>query len=489
MNEADREQNRDKNGFHRTEYGFMTKNNSSENNETHYSSYSKAEKPNTQAYYTEFGFITFKNQETDTTTKLESNDANQIGNNNISVESISEDALSAQDSNTAENPFSKQARKSHRKDAKKTSRRKPGWIAVITIALICGLLPSGYIAYNIANPHPVVLENHTKNNSGSVKDIKPSQAPDWKQVAKAVQASVVAIKIKSQSGSIDGSGVVIDKKGHIVTNYHVISNAIRGKLPITVQMQGGVLYEAEIVGYDSSTDLAVIKLKNTPENITPAVLGSSQDLEVGSPVLAIGNPLGLDSTVTTGIISALNRPVKVSVDTPDQEAELVVTNAIQVDASINPGNSGGPLFDSSGKVIGINSSIATTPRQTNETQGSIGLGFAIPVDLVKNVVEQIINTGKAEHPLLGVTITNGEGTVKDKRYIGAYVKSVVPNSPADKIGLQPGDMIVDIDGNRVISDASLRGYVRRYKKNDRATVTYLRDGKEMQGEVVFSHAQ
>lgn len=279
-----------------------------------------------------------------------------------------------------------------------------------------------------------------------------------------MQPSVVAIKIQNENGSIDGSGVIIDKKGHIVTNYHVISKALNTETAITVQMQGGILYDAKIIGYDSSTDLAVIRIIGNTENIIPAELGTSQNLQVGDSVVAVGNPLGLDSTVTTGIISALNRPVKVALNTPDQESELVVTNAIQVDASINPGNSGGPLFDKYGKVIGINSSIATTTTAARESSGSIGLGFAIPVDLVKNVAEQIIKTGKAEHALLGVTITNGEGTIGDKRYIGAYVKTVIPGSAADKIGIKPGDMIVDIDGNRVISDASLRGFVRRYKK-------------------------
>lgn len=467
--------NKDENkNYYLTQYGFVTKKPLHDSNVS-ISKETKQNNINNLEYYTEYGFITKKNEILNSNTQT----FDEI------IDDNSEEKITTEENDFSKNIVNKKTRKSNRKKYKS----QPTWFGVIIIALVFGLFPSIYVAYKVANPSPVVLESHKYKKHELDTGIGESKASNWVEIAKAVQPSVVAIKIQIENSQLDGSGVVIDDKGHIVTNYHVISKALTTKAPIIVQLQGGVLYDAEIVGYDSSTDLAVIKLKNAPQDLVPATLGTSSTLQVGEPVVAVGNPLGLESTVTTGIISALDRPVRVSVGTPDQGDELVVTNAIQVDASINPGNSGGPLFDSSGKVIGINSSIATTPNQTMENTGSIGLGFAIPIDLVKNITEQIIKTGKAEHPLLGVTISNGEGTVKNERYIGAYVKTVVPNSPAEQIGIEPGDMIIDIDGNRVISDTSLRGYVRRYQKGDKAIITYLRNGKEMQKEVTFTITQ
>src|SRR5699024_10519436 len=194
--------------------------------------------------------------------------------------------------------------------------------------------------------------------------------PDWSEVAANVRPAVVAIDVARADGEALGSGVVIDGSGHIVTNNHVVDGARQ----VQVTTSDGQIIGASVVGTDPTTDLAVIKLDSVPDGLETATLGTSDSLQVGEPVMAVGNPLGLDSTVTTGIVSALDRPVSASDGSGGQPT---ITNAIQVDAAINPGNSGGPLFDSAGTVVGITSSIATTSKSS----GSIGLGFAIPVDL------------------------------------------------------------------------------------------------------------
>ena len=448
--------------------------------------YLSAESENYQK--TPYGFVTKKNFQ------QKNNSQNAETENNSTEKIFCNPYENTKEKNKNKQTYAFQSIKNHgvQKKLKEKLKKKPGYLSIVIIAIIFGMLPSAYFAYNSADSEqkPLVLQSHTKQEPVSQSLPKTIPSADWSQVVKMVQPSVVAIHIKTSDGKIDGSGVIIDKQGHIVTNYHVISSAINSQGKIKVQLKGGVIYDAKIVGQDPSTDLAVIKMENPPKDIVPAKLGTSSDLKVGSPVAAVGNPLGLDSTVTTGIISALNRPVKVTVaSNEDGGGELVVTNAIQVDASINPGNSGGPLFDVQGRVIGINSSIASIPNDLlggGGSKGSIGLGFAIPADLVKNIADQIIKTGKVEHPLLGVTIADGEGSVNNTTYTGAYVRDVVPNSPADNAGLQRADMIVDIDGNRVTSGMSLRGYVRRYKKGDKAVITYLRDGKEMQKEIVFT---
>src|SRR5699024_2434192 len=193
-------------------------------------------------------------------------------------------------------------------------------------------------------------------------------SPDWESVASTVRPSVVAIDVTTQRGAAEGSGVILDAgDAYILTNNHVVDGAQQ----IAVALYDGRMFEAKVVGTDPATDLAVLQLTDPPDDLQAATLGTSDDLDVGQSVMAVGNPLGLSSTVTTGIISALDRPVAA---TDQFSREQVVTNAIQIDAAINPGNSGGPVFDASGHVIGITSSIAST----GQNSGSIGLGFAIP---------------------------------------------------------------------------------------------------------------
>ena len=279
-----------------------------------------------------------------------------------------------------------------------------------------------------------------------------------------------------------GSGVIYDAQGDIVTNYHVISPAINGG-QIQVTLADGRLYGAGIVGHDKTTDLAVIRLENPPSNLTVARFASSQSLQVGAPVMAIGAPLGLSNTVTTGIVSALNRPVEVSMDedstSQDQtqaSSDLVVTNAIQIDASINPGNSGGPLFDATGAVIGINSSIKSLATSADGQAGSIGLGFAIPSDLVVSIADQLITSGSASHGMLGVTVKAATVTVGSDTYVGAQVQEVSSGSGAAAAGLRSGDVILKVEGQEVTSPKQLIGYVRRYRAGDTINLTIARDG-------------
>ncbi|WP_448073460.1 S1C family serine protease [Georgenia yuyongxinii] len=300
--------------------------------------------------------------------------------------------------------------------------------------------------------------------------------PDWANVAAAVRQSVVAIDVRTASGEGAGSGVIIDAEGHILTNDHVVGDAVDGGLQVT--LFDGRIYEATVAGTDPATDLAVITLNDPPQDLQAATLGNSDDVIVGDPVAAVGNPLGLSSTVTTGIVSALDRPVQTS-EQPQglgQQGVQVVTNAIQVDAAINPGNSGGPLFDAAGRVIGINSSIASMPTASGSA-GNIGLGFAIPSNLAKQVAEQLMANGVAEHAYLGVSLQDGLATADGATRAGAQVESVEPNTPAQAAGLQPGDVIVAIDDEPVDGALSLTGFVRQHASGDQVTLTVVRDGR------------
>lgn len=304
-----------------------------------------------------------------------------------------------------------------------------------------------------------------------------SEDPNWEAVAKAVQQSVVAIQVSSgNGGGSQGSGVIIDDEGHIVTNNHVVAGA-DGDVQVT--LTDGRLFEASIVGLDPTTDLAVIKLKDVPDDLKASALGDSSKVIVGQPVMAVGNPLGLANTVTTGIVSAVDRPVSTA---GDGGGEGTVTNAIQIDAAVNPGNSGGPLFDASGKVIGINSSIATLSSES----GSIGLGFAIPVDLVKNIAAQLVEDGTAEHAFLGVGLSDGTASADGVTRRGAVVESVSDGSPAAKAELQVKDTIVAIDGKAVGGAESLTAYVRALASGADSTLTVVRDGRTVEVDVTLA---
>ena len=322
------------------------------------------------------------------------------------------------------------------------------------------------------------------NASAPVKQGSAS-APDWTATASVVSPSVVSITATSSQGGGQGSGVVIDKT-HVLTNNHVVSGAEK----LTVTMSDGRTYDAEIRGTDPSTDLAVITVKNAPSDMAPIAIGNSDKIAVGDPVMAVGNPLGLAGTVTTGIVSALNRPVTTEAESegsqtdPNGQAqasgETVVTNAIQTSAAINPGNSGGALVDASGQLIGINSAIASLGSSSGGQSGSIGIGFAIPVNEATSIAKQLIDSGTATHAYLGVTPQDGSASDGSATRAGAEVTSVGDGTPAAEAGLKVGDVIVAVNGERVESADSLVGHVREKSTGDQVTLTVLRDGTSLQ---------
>jgi len=265
---------------------------------------------------------------------------------------------------------------------------------------------------------------------------------------------------------------------------------------LTVTLNNGRTYEATVAGTDAATDLAVITLKSPPADLKPIAFGNSDSLKVGDPVMAIGNPLGLAGTVTTGIVSALNRPVTTQAEeqqqqspdnpfglpSPDQggsDAQVVVTNAIQTSAAINPGNSGGALVSASGQLVGINSSIASLGGSGSGQSGSIGIGFAIPVNEAKAIATQLIDKGSAEHAFLGVSLKDGVAADGDSRRAGAEVTDVVANTPASRAGLKTGDVVVGVDEDQVDSSLALVANVHMHQVGDKVTLTVLRDGKQV----------
>ncbi|MGE8606302.1 trypsin-like peptidase domain-containing protein [Bifidobacterium breve] len=360
--------------------------------------------------------------------------------------------------------------------------------ALVAAALCLGL---GYAAITngwVTVPTSSSLSNVTSNKSGSGSaTAKTGEAPDWQTVASGVSGSVVSIQTTMANGTAKGSGAIIDTEGHIITNNHVISGAQQ----IQVTLTNGNIYSAQLVGTDTTTDLAVIKLDNPPSGLKAVEFADSDKLAVGENVMAIGNPLGYDDTATTGIVSALNRPVTVTDDNNNE----IVTNAVQIDAAINPGNSGGPTFNAAGQVIGINSSIASTAT-SSDSAGSIGIGFAIPSNLVKRVADEIIKDGSVKHVALGVVIksdtveadgvTRGGATITKSSATGS---AVVSGGPADKAGLKEGDTIVAFNGNAVNNNYSLLGFVRAAALGDKATLTIVRDGKTMDVDVTLDQEE
>lgn len=305
---------------------------------------------------------------------------------------------------------------------------------------------------------------------------------DWAATAAAVQDAVVAIQVAGNSSSGQGSGVIIDAQGHIVTNNHVVSGSGQGaRITVTI---GDQSHQASIVGTDPSTDLAVIRLDDPPASLSVISWGDSSTLTVGQGVMAVGNPLGLSDTVTTGIISALNRPVTTEAVTTQptdrSSSEVVVTAAIQTNAAINPGNSGGALVDASGSLIGITSSIAQVSSGTSQS-GNIGIGFAIPVSQVRYVTEQLISNGVAEHAQLGVTARDGVSGTQ----LGATLEQVSPDSAAAAAGLSSGDLITAVDGTPVTGTESLIALIRNHEVGQEVTLTALRNGTSQEFRVTL----
>ena len=372
-------------------------------------------------------------------------------------------------------------------------RRGPGWFALVASVLVASLLGAGGAVTAVrymdargghASSHSSTAPTAIATGSTTKTVNSAGQAPDWEAVSAAVSNAVVSIAVATDKGEALGSGVIFDKEGHIITNNHVVAGASK----IQVTLADGRVYDAETTGTDPATDLAVIQLKDAPDNLTVAQLGDSDKLATGQDVMAIGNPLGLSSTVTTGIISALDRPVVNSQNEDGSGGSAVYTNAIQIDAAINPGNSGGPLFDEKGRVIGITSSIATMSRSGGGEggSGSIGIGFAIPVKLADKVAKQLIKSGTATHAYLGVSLDTAGATADGEKRAGAKVTSVEGGSPADKAGLKKDDVVIAIDGKTTAQGSALTGYVRQYSANDKVKLTIIRDSKKQDIDVTLA---
>jgi len=298
-------------------------------------------------------------------------------------------------------------------------------------------------------------------------------------IAARVLRSVVSVQVDSATSGGTGSGVVLRSDGYILTNNHVVAGG--GTITVSFTDESSPDVTARVVGTDPETDLAVIKVVNGPR-LEPATLGSSSDLVVGDPVIAIGSPLGLAGTVTTGIISALNRTVQVPSESGGSAPPLL--NAIQTDAAINPGNSGGALVDAAGRVIGINSAIATLGSSSSEEQsGSIGVGFAIPVDEARSIAEQLIRTGRATHPSIGVTARTVGADGDGPR--GARIVSDVAGGAAQKAGLRVGDVITAVADVPVHSVDQLIVALREHKVGETVRLTYLRGSARRTTDVVL----
>src|SRR3954471_1454176 len=368
----------------------------------------------------------------------------------------------------------------------------------VGVALLAAVLASGgtYAATQLGDQQTgtttaaTTTTSPNQNTSPTVVQGNVS-APDWTAVSAAVAPSVVSINVTTQQGSGAGSGVIYDDQGHVLTNNHVVEGA-GGNGTLTVTLSDGRTYSASVVGTDPSTDLAIIKLANAPKDLTPITLGNSGSLKVGDPAMAVGNPLGLSGTVTTGIISALNRPVSTggASESPlgqqQSTGDEVVTNAIQTSAAINPGNSGGALVNGKGELVGINSSIASLGQTQGSQSGNIGIGFAIPVNEAKSIANQLIKSGKAEHAYLGVSTRDTVVTDGSAKRAGAQVVAVSGGTPAANAGIKNGDVIIAVDGQRIDSATALVAQIRELTAGDKTKLTLIRAGSRQDVEVTLA---
>ncbi|GHF45963.1 MULTISPECIES: S1C family serine protease [Streptomyces] len=368
--------------------------------------------------------------------------------------------------------------------------RAGGLVAAVAVAALVAGGIGGALGYWAA-------DRNDNGSSGNSTTISASDTPrDLKRPAGTV-AGVAAkalpsvVTIDAQGGDGEGgtgTGFVYDKEGHILTNNHVVASAAEsGELSAT--FSDGKKYAAEVVGRAQGYDVAVLKLKNPPAGLTPLPLGNSESVAVGDSTIAIGAPFGLSNTVTTGIISAKNRPVASGDGQSNKNSYM---SALQTDASINPGNSGGPLLDATGAVIGINSAIQSTGGGLGQSQaGSIGLGFAIPINQAKNVAEQLIKTGKPVYPVIGATVTMEEktgGAAISAEGAGG-TPAVTPDGPAAKAGLKAGDVITKFNDTVIDSGPTLIGEIWTRKPGEKVTLTYERDGKTATAEVTLGQRE
>jgi putative serine protease PepD len=352
--------------------------------------------------------------------------------------------------------------------------RVPGWVwpVVAVLALVVGLIGGalGGMAYQSVSDDNGTVSNGLagvdtraapplRTHNGSIAAVAQKLLPSTVQISAEYQG---------QAGGATGSGFVLDRQGHVVTNNHVVQSADQDHGPIEVVDEDGNRYPARVVGRSTVYDLAVLFVP-TAKNLEPAALGSSANLRVGDEVVAIGSPLGLSSTVTAGIVSALHRPVTTGSSGDDSS----YINAVQTDAAINPGNSGGPLVDLRGRVVGVNSAIATTGGSLSGESGNIGVGFAIPIEQVRITADQILRSGHATYPIIGAQVKTGG---RDES--GATIDSVVSGSPAAQAGLRKGDVVTAVDGERVTDGIALIVAIRAHQPGESVPFTVQRDGSQ-----------
>jgi putative serine protease PepD len=348
----------------------------------------------------------------------------------------------------------------------------------VAIALVAGLA-GGALGVLLADRNGSVTVDGASLGAAPARNVS---RPDGSVpgVAARVLPSVVQIKVDTAQGQATGSGFVIDGDGILVTNNHVVADA-QGAPELT--FSDGTSATAKVLGTSASYDLAVLEVD--AKNLPALPLGNSDSVVVGDPVLAIGSPLGLSGTVTSGIVSAKNRPVTAGGEQGGSDSAYI--NAIQTDAAINPGNSGGPLVDIAGEVIGVNSAIATVGGSLGGESGNIGVGFAIPINQVRRTVEQLIDKGKAEFPIIGASLDgsyDGEGArIATGGANGG--PAIVPGGPAADAGLEAGDVILAMDGKTVQGSSELIVAIRSKQPGDTVTLTVRRDGSERKIEVTL----
>ncbi|MCB9413413.1 MAG: trypsin-like peptidase domain-containing protein [Actinobacteria bacterium] len=345
-----------------------------------------------------------------------------------------------------------------------TPARSGGMGKVVAVAAAAGLLlggVGGYAGYTLA-ANTVEVNDTTTAGSTSIsipaENLSPRAGDSIADIADRMLPTVVSIEEQGAGGTGTGSGFIIREDGYIVTNNHVVEGAADSGT-LTVQFDDGTTKAAEIVGRNPAYDLAVIKVE--ADGLPVASIGNSDSIEVGDTVVALGSPLGLAGTVTSGIVSATDRPV-----TAGGQGETSYINAVQTDAAINPGNSGGPLVNAAAEVVGVNSAIASLGSDFSGQAGSIGLGFAIPSNTMKRIVEEIIDTGQAATPVIGVNLSpesDAQG--------GATVGSVVPGGPADDAGIAAGDVITAVNGIPANDSVTLITQIRSYAPGDEVTLT------------------
>ena len=361
--------------------------------------------------------------------------------------------------------------------------RVPGWLwpVVCTLALVLGVVGGAggaFLLDRLTDESPGIV-------SGGLEDVDTvSTAPlpaDNGSIAAVAQQLLpstvqIAADFEGEKGGATGSGFVLDRQGHVITNNHVVEDAAEDDGTIEIVDQDGNRYPATVVGRSPVYDLAVL-FSRQARDLKPAALGASRSLLVGEGVVAFGSPLGLSSTVTSGIVSALDRPVT----TGDSGNDSSYINAVQTDAAINPGNSGGPLVDLRGRVVGVNSAIATTGGGFGGESGNIGVGFAIPIEQVRITADQILKTGEAQYPVIGAKVETGRGGGD-----GARIDEVMKDTPAAESGLEKDDVITAVDGERITDGIALIVAIRTHQPGETIEFTVRRGGEERTVEVVLA---